>query len=143
MFMLEKRLWSLFALALSLSSVVVFTDVEAAIEITPTLENQKKLIVTEPIINAPKPLQQKKLRTRSMPGAKTIKAGLKNLIVNGYKDNVFVYGKLKSMPGGEIEGYLYSDNQSIYVYGKLHKKEQVIQAHDATGQLYLLEIVKK
>ncbi len=124
--------------------VVVITHVEAAIEITVS-PKQEARVVANPVVTVPKnkPMQLEKPRTRSIPGAEKIKTGLKNLIVSGYRDNVFVHGELKNIPGGKIEGYLYSGNQSTYVYGELRKKEQIIQAYDAEGQLYLLKIVKK
>ncbi len=143
MLMSAKRQWFLFAFVFVLSSIAITTNAEAAIEITVVPENKKALIVAKPVVNVPKPLPQKKLRTRSISGSTVPITRMKNLMVNGYRDNAFVYGELKTMPDGVIEGYLYSDRKPIYVYGELRRKEQVIQAYDAEGQLYLLEIIKK
>jgi len=135
--------WFLLAFVLPLSSLVIITNVEAAIEITVTSPDQKVLTVAEPVVTVPKPLEQKKLRTRSISGSTVPIARMKNLMVNGYRDNTFVYGELKTMPDGVIEGYLYSDRKPIYVYGELRRQEQIIQAYDSEGKLYVLEIIKK
>ncbi|VAW85537.1 hypothetical protein MNBD_GAMMA16-163 [hydrothermal vent metagenome] len=135
--------WVLLAVVFTLLTITVITHVEAAIEITVIPPGQEATIIAEPVDNVPQPLKQKKLRTRSISGASTPVAGITNLKVNGYRNNIFVHGELKTMPDGLIEGYLYSGSKLTYVYGELRRKEKIIQAYDARGRLYLLEIIKK
>jgi len=144
MLMLARLQWMLLAAVFTLFSIMVITNVEAAIEITITPPGQETSIIAEPMDKKRvPPLEQKKLRTRSISGAITPIAGSVNLKVNGYRNNIFVHGELKTMPGGLIEGYLYSGSKPTYVYGELRKKETLIQAYDTEGQLYLLEVIKK
>jgi len=135
MFYLTELRWILLASVFTLLSVAVSMDVEAAIEITIAPPSQTILSTTEPATAVPKP------RTRSISA--TLTPDIKKLIVNGYKNNIFVHGELKALPNGLIEGYVYSGSKPTYIYGEFRRNEQVIQAYDSEGQLYLLELIKK
>ena len=135
----------LLATTVGLLFASTLSSVDAAIDITltPPEKEAPKRVPVEIIVPSPDQLQPKKLRTRGIKSSGSMENGTSNFKVNGYRNRTFVYGELKKMPGGMLEGYLYSDAVPTYVYGELSKKEKIIQAYDAEGQLYLLEIILK
>lgn len=80
------------------------------------------------------PAQQKKIET-----------GDGVIFVEGYSDSNYVYGKLKSIAKGKLEGYVYFHNgERSYVYGE-DSKNGVFNLYGQREQrkmVYLLRLVE-
>ncbi len=114
-------------LTLGVCAVVYFTSyspVHAGINQSEHPEENK----APKIIHSSSP----KMRAISVPNSVIIKP------VVGYLGEQFVQGEvtLTNTDQNSIEGYIYLNNDRLYIYGEIH--QNTITAYDTQGNLYLL-----